>query len=91
VRDGQTSPHGPRLVVSRITCPPPSPAPHANSFIIGTAVINTHTRFIMGMGGGVGGGMGGRRDGWMDGFAKIDNRFGYEKWLQGGSIGLALL
>ena len=26
-----------------------------------------------------------RRDGW---FAKVDNRFGYEKWLQGGSIGL---
>ena len=21
-------------------------------------------------------------------FAKVDNRFGYEKWLQGGSIGL---
>ena len=29
-----------------------------------------------------------RRDGW---FAKVDNRFGYEKWLPGGSIGLALL
>jgi hypothetical protein len=30
-------------------------------------------------------------DGWvcgMVGFAKVDNRFGYEKWLQGGSIGL---
>ena len=25
VRDGQTSPHRPRLVVSRSTCPPPSP------------------------------------------------------------------
>ena len=47
----------------------------------------------------VGGGMGGwvgwlRRDGWLgwlrrDGwFAKVDNRFGYEKWLQGGCIGL---
>jgi hypothetical protein len=23
----------------------------------------------------------------MGGFAKVDNRFGYEKWLQGGSIG----
>jgi hypothetical protein len=26
-----------------------------------------------------------------DGFAKVDNGFGYEKWLQGGCIGLALL
>jgi hypothetical protein len=43
VRDGQTSPHRPRLVVSRSTCPPLSPSPHANSFIIGTTVINTHT------------------------------------------------
>jgi len=44
------------------------------------------------------GGMGGQRDGWMGGFAKVDNvflrlgglanvdnGFGYEKWLQGGS------
>ena len=41
--------------------------------------------------------MGGRRNGWfakvdnvslrLDGFAKVDNRFGYEKWLQGGCIG----
>jgi hypothetical protein len=46
VRDGQTGPHRPRLVVSRSTCPPLSPSPHANSFIIGTAVINTHTRFV---------------------------------------------
>ena len=38
VRDGQTSPHKPRLVVSHSTCPPPSPSPLANSFIIGTAV-----------------------------------------------------
>ena len=32
--------------------------------------------------GWVGGGMGGRcvRYGWMGGFAKVDNRFGYEKW-----------
>jgi len=30
-------------------------------------------------------------EGWVDGFAKVDNRFGYEKWLQGGGIGLALL
>jgi len=43
VRDGQTSPHRPRLVVSRSTCPPLSPSPHANSFMIGTAVTNTHT------------------------------------------------
>jgi len=48
-RDGQTSPHRPRLVVSRSTCPPLSPSPHANSFIIGTAVINTHgIRFSFG-------------------------------------------
>ena len=43
MRDGQTSPHSPRLVVSRSTCPPLSPSPHANSFIIVTAVINTRT------------------------------------------------
>ena len=42
VRDGQTSPHRPRLVVSRSTCPPPSSPPHANSFVIGPAVIK-HT------------------------------------------------
>jgi hypothetical protein len=42
VRDGQTSPHRPRLVVSRSTCPPLSPSPLANSFIIGTAVTITH-------------------------------------------------
>ncbi len=42
VRDGQTSPLRPQLVVSRSTCPPLSPSPHANSFVIGTAVINTH-------------------------------------------------
>ena len=35
--------------------------------------------------------MGGRRNGWMGGFANVDNRFGYEKWLQGGCKGLALL
>ena len=40
---GQTSSHRPRLVVSRSTCPPLSPSPHANSFRIGTAVINTHS------------------------------------------------
>jgi hypothetical protein len=43
VRDGQTSPHRPRLVVSRSTCPPLSPSPHANKFVIGTAEIKTHT------------------------------------------------
>ena len=41
MRDGQTSPHRPRLVVSRSTSSTPSP--HANSFIIGTAVMSTHT------------------------------------------------
>ena len=43
MRDGQTSPHSPGLVVSRSTCPPISPPPHANSFVLGPAVINTHT------------------------------------------------
>jgi hypothetical protein len=42
VRDGQASPHRPRLVVSHSTCPPISPSPHAHSLLIGTAVINTH-------------------------------------------------
>jgi hypothetical protein len=37
------SPHRPRLVVSRSTCLPISPPPHANSLILGPAVINTHT------------------------------------------------
>jgi len=48
VRDGQTSPHRPRLVVSHSTCPPLSSPPHANSFVIvsqiGPAVIK-HTLF----------------------------------------------
>jgi hypothetical protein len=43
VRDGQTSPHRPRLVVSRSTCSPLSPSLDANSFVLGTAVINIHT------------------------------------------------
>ena len=44
VRDEQTHPHRPRLVVSHSTCPPLSSSPHANSFVIGPAVINhTHT------------------------------------------------
>ncbi len=33
VRDGQPSPHRPRLIVTRNTCPPLSPSPHANSYI----------------------------------------------------------
>jgi hypothetical protein len=28
---------------------------------------------------------------WVGGFAKVDDSFGYEKWLQGGSAVLALL
>jgi hypothetical protein len=40
---GQASPHKPRLVVSHSTCPPLSSSPHAHSFVLGTAVINTHT------------------------------------------------
>ena len=43
MRDGQTSPHKPRLVVPHSTCPSLSPSPPAHSFIIGPAVINTHT------------------------------------------------
>jgi hypothetical protein len=43
VRDEQTHPHRPRLVVSHSTCPPLSSSPPANSFVIGPAVINTHT------------------------------------------------
>ena len=39
----QTSPLRPRLVVSRSTCPPLSPSPQANSFVIGTAGISTYT------------------------------------------------
>jgi hypothetical protein len=31
--------------------------------------------------------MGGWVDGGMGGFVKVDNGFGYEKWLQGGCIG----
>jgi hypothetical protein len=31
--------------------------------------------------------MNGRRDGWMGGFAKVDNRFENEKWIQGGCKG----
>ncbi len=46
VRDGQTTPHRPRLVVSRSACPPISPPPHATSFVLGPAVINTHASGI---------------------------------------------
>jgi hypothetical protein len=41
---GQPSPHKPRLVVSHSTCPPLSSSPHAHSFVLGSAVINTHPR-----------------------------------------------
>ena len=34
----------PRLVVCCSTCPPVSPSPHANSFVISTALINTHSK-----------------------------------------------
>ncbi len=47
VRDERTHPHRPRLVVYHSTCRPLSsvpPPPPANSFVIGPAVINTHTR-----------------------------------------------
>jgi hypothetical protein len=45
VRDEQTHPHRPRLVVSHSTCPPLSSSPHANSFVIGPAVIkHAHTQ-----------------------------------------------
>jgi hypothetical protein len=39
----RASPHRLRLVVSRSKCPPLSPSPHANSFVLGTAVITTDT------------------------------------------------
>jgi hypothetical protein len=42
VRDGQTSPHRPRLVESHSTCLSLSPCPHANSFVTGTAIINNN-------------------------------------------------
>jgi hypothetical protein len=47
VHTGQTSPHRPQLVVFRSTCPPISPPPHANSFVLGPVVINTHTLSIL--------------------------------------------
>jgi hypothetical protein len=43
VRDGQTSPHRPRLVVSHSTRPPLSPSPHANIFILKCAQNATHS------------------------------------------------
>jgi hypothetical protein len=33
-RDRHTSPHQPRLIASHSTCPPLSPSPHANSFVL---------------------------------------------------------
>jgi hypothetical protein len=49
-RDGQTSSHRPRLVVSSSTCPPLPPPPPTNSFVIGTAVINTPANsFVIGI------------------------------------------
>jgi len=42
VRDGQTSPHKPRLVVSDITCSPLSSSPHAHIVTLGTSVINNN-------------------------------------------------
>jgi hypothetical protein len=42
VHDGQTCPHRPRLVVSNSTFPALTPSPHANVFILGTAVINNN-------------------------------------------------
>ena len=47
VRDEQTHPHRPLLVVSHSTCPPLSSSPHANSFVIGPAVIK-HTHICTG-------------------------------------------
>ena len=46
IKHVQPSPHKPepRLVVSHSTCPPLSSSPHAHSFVLGTAVINTHTQ-----------------------------------------------
>ena len=46
VRDGQTHPHRPRIVVSHSTCPPLSSSPHTHSFVIGPAVIK-HTQFLL--------------------------------------------
>ena len=43
VRDERTHLHRPRLVVSHSTCPPLFSSHPANSFVIGPAVINTHT------------------------------------------------
>jgi hypothetical protein len=47
---GQPSPHKPRLVLSHSTCPPLSSSPHAHSFVLGTAIINTtqcvHREFL---------------------------------------------
>ena len=42
VRDGQTSPHSPRIAVSRSTCPPLSPSPHANSLMMMSFMYNRY-------------------------------------------------
>jgi hypothetical protein len=47
VRDGQTSPNNSRQVVSHSTCLPLSPSPLANSFILGTAVINNNKPLVL--------------------------------------------
>jgi hypothetical protein len=43
VRDGQTSPHGPRLVVSRSTCPPFFPPPPPREQLCNRYCSNKHT------------------------------------------------
>jgi hypothetical protein len=45
MRDGQTSPHRPRLVVSRSTCPPISPPPPCKQFCT-RSCSNKHTHTL---------------------------------------------
>jgi hypothetical protein len=45
VRDGQTSPHRPRLVVSRSTCPPISPPPPCKQLCT-RSCSNKHTHTV---------------------------------------------
>jgi hypothetical protein len=42
VRDGQTSPHSPRLVISRSTCPPLSSPPPREQLFTGSCSNKTH-------------------------------------------------